>query len=85
MKTITGHHAEIRNLRWNKDGSQLATASDALRIWSKGGELLYTGDSKENLWGIAWSPDSKNIVTGSFENGKVKLWSSEGRLLKEIN
>ena len=85
LKTITGHHAEIRNLRWNKGGSRLATASDALRIWSKGGELLYTGESKEILWGIAWSPDNKNIVTGSFENGKVKLWNSKATFIKEIN
>ena len=84
LKSISGHHAEIRNLRWNKGGSLLATASDALRIWNKNGDLMYSGESAEILWGIAWSPDEKHIVTGSFENGKVKLWTNTAKLVKEL-
>ena len=85
IKTIEGHHAEIRNLRWSKDGSMLATAADALRIWNKDGELLYTAQSKEKLWGIAWSNDGKKIVTGSFGDGSVKVWNNRGELIKELH
>jgi len=84
LKTMTGHHAEIRNLKWNSDGSMLATASDALRIWNKNGELLHTGESNEILWGIAWSRDNKSIVTGSFADGKIKLWNNQAKLVKEL-
>ena len=62
----------------------MATASDALRIWNKNGDLMYSGESAEILWGIAWSPDEKHIVTGSFENGKVKLWTNKAKLVKEL-
>ena len=85
IKTIQGHHAEIRNLRWSKDGSMLATAADALRIWNKDGELLHSGKSEENLWGVAWSKDGKNIVTGSYANGAVKVWNNRGELIKQLN
>ena len=84
IKQISGHHKEIRNLRWSNDGKYIATAADALRIWSSKGELLYTGATEANLWGVAWSPDDKFIVTGTFTNGKVKLWNNHAKLIKEL-
>ncbi|MFK7972160.1 MAG: WD40 repeat domain-containing protein [Bacteroidia bacterium] len=79
LKSIEGHKAEIRNMVWNASGSQLATASDALRIWSKEGELLHEGVSRHNLWGIDWRNDS--IVTSSGE-GDVIYWQVNDSLLK---
>jgi WD40 repeat protein len=86
VKEIRGHHyAEIRNLRWSNDGNFLATASDALRTWTKKGDLLYTGESDVNIWGIAWSKEDKQIITGSFENGSIKLWTDKAALIRKIN
>ncbi len=85
VKSIKGpHHSEIRNLRWSPDGRQLATASDALRIWSKQGELLGTGKSETDIWGIAWSRDGQSMVTGNFANGAVKLWNSKAQMLRVL-
>lgn len=85
MKTINGHQAEIRNLRWSRDGKKIATASDSLRVWSQDGQLLHSGSSKTNIWSLAWSKDCKTIITGCFENGFVQLWDENARLLKDIN
>ena len=82
---MNGHHEEIRNLRWSADGKYVATAADALRIWDTEGKLLYTGATEKELWGIAWSADGKFIVTGTYANGKVKLWNNRAKLLKEIS
>ncbi|HYE55222.1 MAG TPA: hypothetical protein VD996_10275 [Chitinophagaceae bacterium] len=84
IRTIKGHREEIRNLRWSKDGSRIATAADALRIWDKNGKLLFTGSSGIDLWGIAWSPDGNFIVTASFGNGQVILWNGQAKKIREL-
>jgi WD40 repeat protein len=77
---------EFRNIRWNKQGTHLATASDALRVWTKDGNLLYTGKQEGNalLWGVDWVTDSKKIVTVSY-SGNIHVWDDKARLLKTIN
>ena len=78
---------EFRNIRWNKQGTHLATASDALRVWTKEGQLLYTGKQVGNsvLWGVDWASNSKKIVTVSFDSGNIQLWDDKAKLLKTIN
>ncbi|HEU4861929.1 MAG TPA: hypothetical protein VFT15_18930 [Chitinophagaceae bacterium] len=82
-----GSKTEFRNIRWNRQGTYLATASDVLRIWSKDGKLLHTGKPHGNsvLWGADWISDSKKIVTVSFDSGNIQLWDDKARLLKTIN
>jgi WD40 repeat protein len=84
LKEMKGHHQEIRNLRWSNDGKYVATAADALRIWNTTGDLLFTGAVENNLWGIAWSKDDRFIITGSFAEGKVKLWNNRAQLIREL-
>lgn len=76
--------AEYRNIRWNPNGKRLASASDALRIWSPVGELIAeSASTNDYLWGVDWSPDGKFIVTSSSE-GKIALWDENARLLRII-
>ena len=76
IKTLNGSKAEYRNIRWNKDGSLLASASDAMRIWTKDGELLSTGPSEAKLWGIDWNSKSNLIIT-TTSNNKIRLWTNK--------
>jgi WD40 repeat protein len=82
MKEWNGSKREFRNIRWNKQGT-----SDALRIWSKNGKLLYTAKPHGNsvLWGTDWISDSKKIVTVRFDSGNIQLWDGKANLLKTIN
>ena len=86
IKEWAGSETEYRNIRWNKQGTYLATGSDALRIWTKDGHLLYTAKQENNggLWGVDWDSDSKRIVTVSFGNGNIRLWDDKAKLLKTI-
>jgi len=86
IKAINGHHSEIRNARWNNDGSLLATASDSLRIYNRAGKLLATGKTpgKYALWSVAWSNDGKTIVTSSFESNHLDLWTFEGKFTRRV-
>lgn len=83
LQEFWDHKSEIRNLRWSPDGEYLATASDALRIYNKEGELLHTGASPDKLWGIDWSPDGSFIIT-SGEEGSIIVWNKEARLVREL-
>jgi WD40 repeat protein len=69
---------EYRNVRWNRKGTKLATASDALRIWDVKGNLLAEGMSDDFLWGLSWHKKGCRIVTSSKEQ-EVVIWDSKGR------
>jgi WD40 repeat protein len=84
IRTIGGHHKEIRNLDWNSDGTRLATASDALRIYDRDGNLISETKTGYELWGISWSNDGSMILTASYAKDHVELWSKDGKLIKRI-
>ncbi len=84
LKTLNGSKAEYRNIRWSISGDFIATASDALRIWSIEGQLIYLAKSDDLLWGIDLNFQNKNIITSS-EKGKIKLWSYKANFIKEID
>lgn len=83
IKSLRGSNAEYRNIRWNKNGTVLATASDGLRLWSKEGELLYKGETTDLLWGIDWNSQSRRIITSS-EKGSVILWNDQAGIERTI-
>ena len=83
IKSFSGSKAEYRNIRWNKDGSLLATASDALRLWSKDGRIVYTGKSDALLWGVDWNKQDENIVSSSA-NGKISIWTSKALFIRAV-
>lgn len=84
LKTITStNSAPFRNIAWNREGSRLASASDALRIWSKDGDLRHTGMSPDHLWGVRWNSAGDRILTSSFE-GRVTLWTATAGLARTI-
>ena len=80
IKSLQGSKAEYRNVRWNKSGALLATASDALRIWSQDGQIIYSGQSEDLLWGVDWDSQNNNIITTS-ETGKIKHWTKKAELV----
>ena len=85
IKTMKGSLLEYRNIRWNNSGTRLATASDVLRIWSEEGRLLYTGTPGAELWGLSWSPDGERIITGSYSDGSIKVWTKEAKLIRTLD
>lgn len=80
IKTLYGSNAEYRNIQWNKEGTLLASTSDALRIWNKKGALLYTGKSDDLLWGLSWNKECTQIVTTNL-TGKIRLWTAQAKLI----
>lgn len=78
FKSISISKGEYRNLSWNPKGDKLATASDALRIWDKTGNLLQEGASKDYLWGLSWNKKGTRIVTSSIAE-TVTIWDNKAK------
>lgn len=80
-KEIKESKAEYRNLRWSNDGKYLATASDKLRLWNSGGELIRSRSLKSLLWGIDWNNDNSKLVVTS-ENGEITILNDKLKVIK---
>ena len=76
IRSIDLSKGEFRNMTWNKKGDKLATASDALRIWDKDGNLIAEGQSEDYLWGVSWHKKGKKIITSSLEQ-RIILWNDK--------
>ena len=84
IDTREGSVGEYRNLSWNKKGTKLASASDALRIWDQKGTLLSEGKSTEYLWGVTWNKIGNRIITTNLKQG-IMLWNEKGQIVKLVD
>lgn len=73
----------IRDVAWNPDGTLLASASDALRIWSRDGQLKHAGKSADLLCGVRWNREGNQLLTSSHE-GNVTLWSPTADVYRKV-
>jgi WD40 repeat protein len=78
FKSINISKGEYRNIAWNAKGDRLASASDALRIWDKKGNLIHEGSSKDYIWGVSWNRKGNRIVTSSTEQ-RVIIWDNKAK------
>ena len=76
---------EYRNIVWNKEGTELTSASDALRTWSTDGTLIRELTSARPLWGLSLNPDENRIVTSDISGKLFLLDHKEGKLRKKRN
>lgn len=81
IKSIKTNKAELRNLKWSNDGELLATASEKIRLWNKGGDLVAEKDVENLLWGIDWNKDGTKIVA-TDDQGSIIIWDKD---LNELN
>ncbi len=76
---LQGHRDGVLAVKWNGDGTRIATASDdrTLRIWSfpGGEELLLMKGHTSGLLDVDWSPDGSVLITGSRDY-KIKKWNA---------
>ena len=81
---------KINCLSYSPDGKLLAVGSmQSIIIWSIQEGIIHkvlTDDSAGDVVSIAFSPDSKLLVTGDYDlSHKIKIWSiSEGRIINTL-
>jgi WD40 repeat protein len=78
----------VNDLAWSPDGTKLAVATD-IGLWLYdaadfgAAPLLFNADDALVTYGVAFSPDSRLLATGSF--AVVRLWDAQtGEMLAEI-
>lgn len=62
------------DLEWSPNGREIATVSEALRIWSFNGKLIETVDFGMPLKGVCWTPDGKKLIVCG-DNMMVGVWN----------
>lgn len=80
LKSTDLSKGEYRNLKWTSNGSRLVTASDALRIWDKKGDLISMSNSEDYLWGISSNKNGSRVVTSSKKQ-RIVLWNNKAEVI----
>lgn len=88
LTTYKGHTDSLERLAWSPDGVRIATAGydGTVQVWqAKTGHHLLTYKQGAPVWSVAWSPDSKKIVSGTgaagshvpvTTNNSIQVWDA---------
>jgi hypothetical protein len=87
--TLRAHTANVRDLSWSPDGTQLASAGHdgTVRVWHvpSGQEVLALTGDNGSVHSVAWSPDGQALAA-ACSDGAVRVWdASRGyRLVEDL-
>jgi WD40 repeat protein/DNA-binding SARP family transcriptional activator len=80
--TLEGHTATVLDVAFNRDGTQLASASNdgTIRLWNPAsGKLQRTfRGHRQSVNSVSFSDDGRRLVTAGAD-GTVRIWSLDGR------
>nr|WP_123969963.1 WD40 repeat domain-containing protein [Streptomyces sp. TLI_185] len=85
VRTLTGHTAGMRAVRWAPDGRRLASSADdnTVRIWqpltSDEHRTVFTG--QETVEALAWSPDGTRLAVAGRDHRATVLDPANGTVL----
>ncbi len=83
-RTAPGHFSPAEWSKWSPDATSLAYGGPGhIRVWQLGpGRLLPVFPETDFVFGLAWSPDARQLLSSS---NKVSLWDvASGRLLRTL-
>lgn len=82
FSTTINHNSIVQEAVFSPDGRVIATVSEQdqkIKLWKPDGTPLATlKDHKAGVLGVAFSPDSRLMVTGSWDK-KAKLWQKDNK------
>ncbi|OYQ65933.1 hypothetical protein B9G53_05895 [Pseudanabaena sp. SR411] len=81
IRTLKGHQISVQVVKFSPDGKLIASGSQdkTVKIWTPDGQLVKTLQHDFLIEDIAFSPNSKMIVSVGDKTGK--LWNIDGKLI----
>ncbi|MFJ3894020.1 AAA family ATPase [Streptomyces sp. NPDC090083] len=85
VRTLSGHTAGMRAVRWAPDGRRLASCADdnTVRLWQPldgdGHRTVFSG--QETVEALAWSPDGTRLAIAGRDNRATVLDPANGTVL----
>jgi WD40 repeat protein len=79
LKELVGHKGLIYSIKFSKDNSVLATASQdkSVKLWDvETGKLLNSLEHRKEVRDVAFSPDQTTLATVSFFEDFIRIWRS---------
>jgi WD40 repeat protein len=78
LYNLRGHTARINQLKFSPDGSLMATSSNdgSVRMWETdnlNNQPIVLKANQGTIFSIAFSPDSKSMITGSRDEDRLVL------------
>mmetsp|Transcript_45447 Transcript_45447/g.72922 ORF Transcript_45447/g.72922 Transcript_45447/m.72922 type:complete len:761 (-) Transcript_45447:178-2460(-) len=74
-KSVEAHRGAAISVRWNADGTALATVGEdgALKVWGRNGMLRSTLEQRDAaVYCLAWGPDGDQVLFGSGKELFIK-------------
>ena len=76
IRVLNGHIAEVAAVAWSPDGSQLASADGAIKVWdTTDGTPLIDVRVRAVALSVAWSPQGTRLI-GACHDGSVRIWEA---------
>lgn len=89
--TLSGHQQEVCGLKWNEDGTTLASGGNdnIVNIWDANGNQKFSfGEHCSAVKALAWCPLQKDLLAtgGGSADRTIKFWNTTtGALLNSID
>ncbi|MEO1391572.1 MAG: WD40 repeat domain-containing protein [Cyanobacteria bacterium J06634_5] len=77
LRTLTGHHAGVLDVKFSPNGQYIASASldHTIRLWTAAGDFMYAIDTvSASVTGISFSP-TEPILAAAYSDTFVRLWA----------
>lgn len=86
LRDFKGHRSPIRAIAMSPEGTTFASAGEdgEIKLWQSPAFQHPLYGHREIIWRSAYAPDPTNPLLATASAGEVKLWRSDGSLLKTL-
>lgn len=87
VELVAAGRRRVGALAWSPDGSQLASATDAITVWDveKRKALRTVSGHQDDVRALAWSADGRQLASASHDGSARVVESATGTLVRRVD